>query len=204
MEDEDKEKPKNIYINSQDKGGLSLTNLTAREKEYIEGMVNNNFWVTVTDGRLEMIPRREELPAPAKDETLAPFWMPENPPQGKQVKLFEVDMHEHSVPSICIKHLCGYYFTLENYKIQTELLESFGFSCLRSRRGIDGLFDEVWLLPSIWFAEGELKEVLTYPEDLRCNVKKGIDAAVSFLCRKTSFGTLDIAFQRASMPIPDP
>ena len=200
---EDKEKPKNIYIISQGECGLSLLNLTEKEKEYLEGMVNNNFWVTVTDGRLEMIPRREELPPPAKDETMMPFWMPENPPKGKQVKLFEVDVHENSGPSIHIQHLCGYYFTPENYKIQAELLESYGFSCLRSRRGTDGLFDEVWLLSSLWSAEGELKEVLTYPEDLRSNDKKGIDAAVSFLCRKTSFGTLDIAFQRASMPIPD-
>jgi len=200
---EEKEKQKNIYISSQNGDKLSLSNLTEKEKEYLVGMVNNHFWVTVTDGRLEMIPRREELPPPAKDETIMPFWMPENPPKGKQVKLFEIEMYEHLGPSICIQHLCGYYFTPENYKIQAELLESYGFSCLRSRRGTDGLFDEVWLLSSLWSAEGEMKEVLTCPEDLRSNDKKGIDAAVSFLCRKTRFGTLDIAFQRASMPMPD-
>lgn len=197
---EGEEKEKGIRISSSGKGGISLTNLRPQEIENVEGMVNNHLWITVTDGRLEVVQRREELPGPTVDEELRPFWEKEKP-KSRQLKLFEVGIPNYSHPSIIIRHLCGHYRSPENYAIQSERLESYGFDCLRSRRKPDGHFSEVWILYSIWRAEGELKEVLG--DTTKLTSEKSLNKAVEFLCRNVQFGTLDVSFQRAAMPIPD-
>ena len=98
-------------------------------------------------------------------------------------------------PSITIQGLCGYNYTEENYKWNAEKLESYGFQCLRSRRGTDAKFWELWFLPGLWCSKG----------DLEANVKRGKDdkeelkIALEFLRHKVSFGTLDVSNQRMCM-----
>jgi hypothetical protein len=104
------------------------------------------------------------------------------------------------MPSIIIQHLCGYHYTPENYKRQAEYLESLGFECLRSRRGADARYHELWLLSGLWSAKGGLKESLGNGGSYG---NKELNKAVKFLCRNASFGTLDVSFQRAAMPNPD-
>lgn len=195
---EKKEEEPRISVGSYGNGGFSLKNLRVEEIDILEGMINEQHWVAVTDGRLETVGRRRGLPGPAEDEELLPFWR--RRVQGNyQLELFKIPIPRHSSPSIIIEHLCGYNYTPDNYKFQAELLESYGFECLRSRRGVDGRFSETWKLYSLWHAKGLLKEMLKgIKQD-----SKSLDRTIEFLCRNCSFGTLDVAFQRAAMPIPD-
>ncbi len=186
-------------------GEIGLRGLADGEIEKIQSMVNGNAWLKVVEGRIETCPTRQPLPSPAEDTEMIPFWrhpLPEEKPV--QMKLFkspygsELDWPPFS-PSIIISHLCGYYYTPEKYIQQAKQLESFGFECLRSRRGEDGKYWETWLLPSFWMAKGDLKEHLDAIKD----EKEKLDKAVSFLCRHASFGTLDVMVQRAAMTIDD-
>lgn len=197
--EEDQEKDDGIRVISYGRGGITLANLKQEEVENLEAMVHNHFWVTVTDGRLETIRRKKDLPGPADDEELLPFWRREKSGTG-QVELFEVNIPQHQSPSIIIQHLCGHHYTPENYKRQAEFLESLGFECLRSRRGADARFYEIWLLPGLLFARGALKETM---ENVGFCGKKELDKAVKFLCRNVSFGTLDVSYQMAAMRNPE-
>jgi hypothetical protein len=100
---------------------------------------------------------------------------------------------------ISIEHLCAYDYSPENYRHQAEILESFGFDCLRSRRGPDGRYMEMWHLSGMWSAKGRLKGTLHGITD----PAKQADEAISFLCKNVVFGSLDISWQRAAMPPPD-
>lgn len=198
--DDRKEEDKGIKISSHGSDSFSLRNLQREEVENLQGMVYNHFWVTVTDGRLEVVRRREELPGPAEDEEMLPFWRRATP-GTQQVQLFEVDIPKHSFPSIIIQSLCGYAYTPENYKYTAELLESYGFVCLRSRRGEDSKYWEMWFLCGLWSAKGGLKEFLEMASSE--SDKKKLEATIKFLCKNVQFGTLDVSWQRAAMTIPD-
>lgn len=195
--EEDKTKPKEaVRISSTStEGDLTFRNLTEAEQEIFKGMTYNHYWVTIVEGRLVMVRRREEVPGPAEDEEMHPFW--QRPvPGSKQLQLFDVKMSEPEFPRIIIQYLCGYGYTPEKYKYQVQLLESYGFECLRSRRGDDALFTEMWVLPGLWAAKGNLEEAL---KGFDLTSKKAMKAATDFLCQNASFGTLDVAFQRAAM-----
>ena len=190
-----KPKQKAVRISSSGNGKKELSNLTDEEMDLVEGMVCGQYFLTVNEnGRLEAINRREELPSPIKDVELLPFWRTIANGHA-QLELFKVPIERYSLPDIIIRHLCGYHYSPENYVIQAERLESYGFECLRSRRGRDGRFDEAWMLHSLWSAKGDLATAISEKKDYK--------VAISFLCNNVIFGTLDIAFQRAAMPIPD-
>ena len=192
--DEKKDRDK-IRMASRGRGRIEIAGLTEEEMDNIEGMIHNHFFVTTNDeGRLETIRRREKLPSPIEDDELLPFWRPIAGGHA-QLELFKVPFPKHSPPTIIIQHLCGYFYTPENYQIQADRLESYGFHCLRSQRGANGRFYESWILPSLWHSKGDLEMALAKKRDSK--------KAIQFLCRNVSFGTLDVAIQRAAMPMPD-
>ena len=94
-------------------------------------------------------------------------------------------------------NLCGYGYSPESYRANAERLESYGFQCLRSRRGPDACYWEIWYLPGLWSAQGNLKEVLDAQKEQR--EKDLTKEAVSFLCHAVSFGTPNVTIQRAAM-----
>ncbi|EKE24906.1 MAG: hypothetical protein ACD_5C00359G0001 [uncultured bacterium] len=156
-------------------------------------------WVSTKGGRLEVAAKKKDLPKPTEDEEMLPFWR-RQVPGSYQLELFKVAVPKYSSPAIIIQSLCGYNYTSENYKYTAELLESYGFECLRSRRGNDGKYWEVWILPGLWSAKGELEKAL---HGLDLGSKKILERAIKFFCRNVQFGTLDVSFQRAAMPVPD-
>jgi hypothetical protein len=198
FEDDRKENklPEIKIASSNSKGEISLGNLTEEEQNNIKGMVYNHFYVTVTNGRLEVVRRREEVPGPIEDADMLPFWRRASS-GNQQLQLLPVEMEKYAMPSIIIQHLCGYHYSPEGYAIQAEKLESYGFFCLRSRRMGNSTFLELWYLPSLWHAEGSLKEYLK----LKTDDKKSVEKAVWFLCENVSFGTLDLSSQRAAMSL---
>lgn len=110
-------------------------------------------------------------------------------------------------PHFCIQHLCGYGYTVEAYRVHAQNLMNCGFECLRSRRGNDGKFWELWYLPGTWCAKGPLKEAIdSQPkpgadEPYTDQWKTTTEFVVGWLCHNVSFGTLDVAVQRAAMVV---
>lgn len=164
-------------------------------EKMLSSMQVGGCWVRVKDGKLETINSWEPAPDPVRDEEIFPFWRKPIGVESVQLQLIEMEMvDDHSYPSISIQSLCGYDYSPENYRIQAEKLESYGFECLRSRRGTGGKFQEVWYLSDLIFAKGELKEEIGAHEG-----KKALKLAVSFLGQRVSFGTLDVSVQRLAM-----
>lgn len=63
-----------------------------------------------------------------------------------------------------VHHITG-YAGQEYYKGRADLLESAGFVCLRSEKGKDGKYWEVWYLPGAYAAEGPIKDKT--PEEIK-------------------------------------
>ncbi len=203
----DQTEPKGVRISSSKHGlgeySITLSNLTEKELAQIEGMMVGHYHVTVVEGRLQVHPTHERLPAPAEDTEMLPYWSRSDQREYSLVTKL-IDTHAHwppYSPSLLVQSLCGYNYTTAKYKRQTELLESYGFQCMRSHRGIDGKYWEIWFLPGFWAAKGKLGEA-THGRDGR-EKKDALDVAISFLCENTSFGSLDVVCQRAAMTTDD-
>ncbi len=181
--------------------GLTIDGLTEDESKKLRGCLGTGMcWVKTENGRLVVRPNFEE-PLPITDDRMVPFWLPWSK-NGNSIFLkkhsFD-EIGEHSSPSISIQHLCGYAYSAENYRTQVRRLESYGFECLRSRRGLDGRFAEIWHLGHLSLAQGDLKTAINEGK----TGKKRLDLAISFLCEHVVFGSLEASAQRACMLTPD-
>lgn len=176
------------------KGSLTISGLTEEEVRRFEGALRGQWWMVGDDGRLRFEPARKPTPAPAEDPML-PQWrehvVSEEGEPRYHLSLFGEGDPDTQTSSIIIQHLCGYNYTPESYKETAEFLEECGFSCLRSRRGDDGRFWEIWFLPGLWAAKARLRETL-YGEPKTEHLR----AALKFLAERAPFGTLDVAVQR--------
>jgi len=192
------------------KDEVTLGNLKEGEVDKIEAFVLGYQWVS-TDGEGGLITRevKEPLPDPTVDSDLIEYWPKVREPV--QMELFPPTF-KASHPRFIIQSLCGYDFSKDNYALQVKKLTSYGFECLRSRRGEDGKRWEMWYLPGAWAAEGELKRhlkelekkpVTHSNEEFQKAENRKNKAVISFLCHNASFGTLDITEQRAAMTIDD-
>jgi len=72
-----------------------------------------------------------------------------------QVVLRLAPTKEPYEPAFYVQHICGYGG--HNYQERAGALRMRGFSCLRSKRGVDGRFWEVWYLSGRWAAEYDLR-----------------------------------------------
>ncbi len=187
-----------IRVSSYGAGDFSLKNVDSKEVDGLQAMALGHAWCSVVNGRLLTISRWEPLPAPAQDETMMPFWQPMLPGPTQMV-FREVPVHLGMDAGIIIESVCGYYYTPENYRAETAKLEEFGFECLRTRRGPDGKFWEMWYLSGAWSAAGRLKDTLVGIKD----PKEQVDEMVRFLCKNVQFGSLNVTWQRAAMVIED-
>ena len=199
-----------IGVSSYGGGNFSIKGVQDEEIDLLLGAFRGGFhWVRRSeDGRLEHVPAYEQLPAPAQDTKMHPFWQPSGGvPAAVQMEMFSLGdsddaYHRHSSPSIIIQHLCGYCYTPENYTDQAKFLEECGFICMRSRRDMkSGQFWELWFLPCLWMAKGRLHEALV--DSGKKNEKLQAQVAVKFLRRHSQFGSLDIVVQRLAMVIND-
>ncbi len=188
----------NPRITSWGRDSMTISGILEEDQERVTACLQAGaYWIRVRDGKLEIVESWEKLPDPINDEKMLPFWRKPTEAETTQLELFEMGMvGEHDSPSISIQHLCGYDYSPENYRMQTEKLESYGFECLRSRRGLDGKYWEVWFLSGLWAAKGDLKEKIGSHKG-----KNALKTATSFLGQHVSFGTLDVSVQRLAMVI---
>lgn len=196
----EEQKTRNVYAAKLSADRVDIAGLAEGEREAIEGALNGQHWITVRDGRIVTIPARETPPTTV-DEEMLPFWRAfDNKQVGLQLKLVEFGpIKEGFSPAIFIQSLCGYNYTPETYRLDAAVLEEYGFICMRSRRGEDGKYWEVWYLPGLWAARGRLREALgadRAPE--RKKLERALDFFQSRKCQMT-FGTLDVAIQRLAM-----
>ena len=194
--------PDTIRITSfSSMGSVTIDGLTQREVDALRHAFSAKCSLVGVnqDGRLDVHDRHEPLPEPQDDPPMYQFWsgtadrfLTDSPKPPKTFDFSSIDAY--SSPAIVIQHLCGYNYTPNNYKAQCQLLQSYGFACLRSRRGQDGQFWEIWYLPGLWSATGDLAfHMSTGKHD---NDSRKLQRAVEFLRSHASFGTLDICCQR--------
>ena len=193
-----------IRVPEHGNGYLKVVGLSEESLEKLKAALKHGaYFVKVEDGKLIAISTFEELPSPIKDESMLPFWREAMKEERSQLSLLNnisfFNISEHSDPSIIIKNLCAFEYTKEKYEYYGELLESYGFECLRSRRDADFQYWEHWYLPGLWSAKGELKDRTMLIE----NKKEKLEIALAFLSQKISFGALDITSQRLCTPNPD-
>jgi len=200
-----------VGVRSSGRGSnsIEITGLTQQEADQLLSAVRGRSWFTVEGDRLKISPRHLPLPDPVHDEKMIPFWRQHSngPAQAEMVPRVFSEMSPGVIEyaHITIQSLCGYDYTPENYIRESEKLLSYGFIQVRSKRGEDGGFWEMWYLPGVWCAKGDLKEVVDRitnmgkswvdPQGKRKN-KECFDAILGFLRLHVSFGTLDISVQR--------
>lgn len=85
------------------------------------------------------------------------------------------------------------------YEREARKIESWGFFCMRSRRGPDGRYWEIWRLQGYWDAKGELEAFIKYMDRSNPTSEIKVRAVIDWLCRNVRFGTLDVSNQRAAL-----
>lgn len=187
------------------KNSITISNLTDADYESLEAMTLGSCWVRRGEnGRVERRDRYEDLPPCEPDENLIPFWKNTTKGSGgfrSAIRQIEFD-GERSLwsPSIFIQHVGA---GGGNYKETSNRLDRYGFACMRSRRGPNSRYWEVWYLPGLFFARDELRDAID-AADIKGRKQADrerlkADAARSHLCKTCSFGTLDISIQRAAL-----
>lgn len=175
--------------------------LKLKDAANMEAVLAGTHWFGVDpDGTEVYHPKTKPLPLAVDDEQLLPFWSN----LGTHIKAVDFchKLGAWSSPHFDLAHLCAYNYTPENYAKEAAKLESWGFFCMRSKRGPDGKYWEVWRLNGDWDAEGELKEFFgsnAYKQHKAAEAKTKV--TVTWLCQHCSFGTLDVSIQRACMVI---
>lgn len=182
------------YPSSGREGYVSANGLTRTEVKTMQAAFLGHKWITVKNGRLRSAPMHERPPTPTKDPKIVDFWPPVS--RGRSVKQMSLEGEslEHHFPAI---YISGVGAGGDDYEWAAKKLEAVGFECLRSRRGKDGKFWEVWYLCGISCAKGELQEAVELVD--RRDTAKRMKAAVDWLCRNTHFGSCDIAVQKAAL-----
>jgi hypothetical protein len=194
---EDK-KEERVRLSSYGAGKAEFTGLTPAEVTMMESASNGTGWVTVSQNGRLVKSNKLTPPPPVTDEGMEPFWRKHQEAQtALKLDDFEPLPNWHE-PSISIQHLCGYDYTPLRYKSEAEKLTRWGFHCLRSKRGTDGRFWEIWFLPGFWLAKEELKKVIDSTEG---NLEKKTKAVINFLARRASFGSMDMSVQKLAMTI---
>jgi hypothetical protein len=195
---------------------VTVSDLTQDEAEQLLGAVKGVSWFKVESGRLLTSPVHLPLPDPIHDETMFPFWREFSNTQSQREivpKIFD-EMSGDVIysPHFTIQSLCGYDYTPDNYTREAEKLVSYGFIQVRSQRNQDGGYWELWYLPGIWCAKGDLKAVVDKITNLgkswedsqgRRKEKMCFEAVLDHLRKNISFGTLDVSIQRLCMVMDD-
>ncbi len=197
---------KNVRSTTYGAGQVTISGLSPEEVDKVVGIVNlNNGWMSVEHGQLKTVPSYKDLPGPIDDESMLPFWRQATKDEMAQPVLFDDlkigDLNKFYSHTIIIQHLCGYYYTPEKYRENAKKLESYGFECLRSRRGADGKYSENWQLTYLGDTQGALKIAIDLATRAVNPVKENLEqfkleATLSFLRENVTFGTLDITVQK--------
>jgi hypothetical protein len=191
-------------------GQVIISGLSEKEVAEIMGAINHGHnYIKVEDDKLKTVAKFEDLPGPISDEEMLPFWRPVTKEEKNQNlldvpgKIINYGKDKISSPAINIEYLCGKYYSPEDYKINAEKLESYGFICFRSRRLDDGTYSEIWHLPSLGSAKGKLAEfikAISVPAGGKIwenkFEEKKLDGAIDFINENVKYGILDVTITK--------
>lgn len=201
--------PKPPQVSQWGGGKLVIENCSNEMADAIKAAILGVRWFAVDgSGAVVTADRMSALPDPVAE----PFWgesWQHSKQCGDSVAAYEtVEIGNrpdgYCSPHLTIQHLLGYGYDREDYRREALKLQSWGFHCMRSRRGNDGKYWEIWYLPGYFAATGDLR--------LFINAQRGTPAkpdhkitekVVDWLCLNARFGTLDVSAQRAAMCAPD-
>lgn len=149
-------------INGDEKKSCLEIEGTKEEIEVLKSAMLGVTWVRA-NGRNKIVEHKyhKDMPPPrTPDPMLWDIWGPQtqrgeyiqnvHPKRGNRKRFY---------PNVYVQHIGGFGGT-KQYERNFEILTESGFSCLRSRRGKDGQYWEIWLLSDAIFADGPLKEYL--------------------------------------------
>ncbi len=188
-------------------GELGLGNLLSNELDMLEAMLAGQCRVDCVEGRLVRRELTEPMPTPQADPLVGPHWKETGEPKEAWFVCPDKE-NKHASPSIMIQSLCGYYWTERKYAEACSMLESWGFVCLRSRRADNGQYWEIWYLPGLWAAKGDLRHQARSLSDKKGDLISDLDREAlrklgSWIFKRVPFGTMSCADQRLAMGVPE-
>lgn len=191
---------------------VTISNLTHKEHDAVMSMINGQSYLLVKDGRLHAYHVHQALPEPIEDPVVAAHW---SKSANGLVKYGGCpDGEGWHMPGIVISYLGAgigecHFDRKDEAKRNIEAVEDCGFVCLRSKRLGEGLYDEQWVLHSLYSAKGRLKafldELKSSKDGKRMHWHSEAEAACEFLVKKVGirFGTMDITIQRWALTCGD-
>ena len=170
---------------------------TEEEINKIRAMLLGTVWITGWgEGKIKTVDKYDQV-THFDDPLIPPQWQSEFgsvPPKWAETLTDDDKTGWHS-PNFYIKHLFG-----EN-KAYAKV-QSWGFECMRSRRGEDGKFWEAWYLPGDWAAKGELaKYIATLGPKIEWHEKTRL--ICHWIAERVCFGSMEVAVQRMALANPD-
>ena len=156
-------------------------------------------WIRVDPetGRLMTLPAYQEFIEPLQD----PFWagssIHSNQTGGakshRKTELLPVG--GGSYPALVLTHLEPYGD--KRARISTaQTIQDWGFVCLRSRRNLDGRFWEVWYLPDLWAAKGQLATQRDEWKAEKLSSGQISEMAADWIAHRVRCGTINVVSQR--------
>ena len=166
---------KAVREKSNDDGTREITLKGASEdvKRLAGALLYGMKWVRLTaSGELETSDVYDKAPAPTYDPEMQNIWRFDPHAVGAaQMRLFYDDPEMQDPKNkwsrdhraIYLQGISG-YSGKDEYVRRATLLTEAGFSCLRSRRGDDGKYWEIWYLPDPCCGRGPIKGMKTSDE----------------------------------------
>lgn len=193
-----------------DSSSITIGNLTPKELEALQQFIFGTSYICCQGGRVHAWHAFEDLPPPQRDPILSECW---NPPPDGETKVGGMPKGKgiHS-PGLVIRSAGACYGSDSKEPQRSyQLLESFGFVCMRSPRGDDGRYWEQWVLHGLWQAKGQLGD---WYQRWRADNKDASDFGPKwFECAEEAckfinsqgvrYGSLDIVIQRWYFASPD-
>ncbi len=171
-------------------GKMTITGLTAKEFQAVQQFLQGTSWIRCVDGRLAACEAHNTLPEPEDDPLLSEHWK-----AGATLKTFG------EVPEVwdarIMIHAVGAGARLKrDAQNSIKIAWQMGFECMRSKRGDDGKFWEVWILHGTWQAKGILKDFKDSLEKT-LSVRQRVDAMAEFIAQRSGlrFGSMDVLVQ---------
>jgi hypothetical protein len=190
-------------------GKIEFQGLNSEELDTLENaMQRGQYWVRVINGRLVKASVHSPLPELTPDGLMTPHFAGErsldhagDPDMSRIRNVVDYDTGSLYSASLIIQHITAAINrprSDRDYAEAAARLESYGFECMRSRRGRNGQFWELWFIPGLWCAQGDLKRAVEpCKESGHATMLK---AATRFLCGcPVPFATLDICCQKAAI-----
>jgi hypothetical protein len=190
-----------IVVSSVGTNRIGLTGFTERQVGIFEGIITGGGGIWFEggpNGKIRLVTRFEEFPSPVADSEMREFWVrpeaqehrPEPTGQINFRPLREVRGNES--PSIYIHNLGRDDTSMETYRKNADLLESYNFECLRGRRRPSGRFTEKWCLEDISIATGDLGKAVAQKQ----TPKEILVEAINFLYAHVRCGKIEVCARR--------